>query len=413
MRKKSKFNILFKNDKFVLVFSLVLALIIWCVVVITVSPQTTKVITDVNVVIDETTLGYQPFGEVEFVVDVTVVGKKYQISGDQVSKDDIRVVAVTEDVNRAGTYSLKLKAEAIDDNSVFTIASVSRETISVYFDKVKTIDRAIEPELITNGSPIAAEGFTYKEVNLSESLVTITGPALEIDRIDKVVAKCNINEPLVSNLSENVQIVPVDKNGSSDFKYLEYNHRDVVLSIPLFERKTLSTAVYFKNTPDDYIINNPLSYTISPNKAEFDIPVDDNSMKEYYVGTVDFRKLSPSNDSFTFYVDDSDTPKDKDNSFVVTFDLTGYSQEYFSCSKDDVVINNPNNLDCVVSKIPNIAIVGKEESIANITEDMISVEVDLSGLELMPGETKEVPATVMVNSLDCWVYGTYMVKVSA
>lgn len=416
MRKKSKINSLFKNDLFVLVLSLVLALGIWCVVVITVSPQTTRVISDVKVVIDDSVssqFDLVPFGDVEFVVDVTVTGKKYQISGNQLSKDDLVVKAVTTNVNSAGTHNLQLTCESADGSTFFTIDSISQKSINVYFDKMDTRSFSVTPEVVTNGFPIVAEGFSCGDINLSESSVDITGPVTELNRIDKVVIRHTLNEPLVSNLSSAAQIIPIDKNGNSDFRYLEYSETDIILTIPVLKIKVLETAVYFKNVPDLYLTQ-PLNYVVSPHKAEFDTSVDEYANTEvFYIGTIDFRKLNLENTEFTFTYDDPDTEETVDKEFVVSVNLAGYAEETFYIEADDFVINNPNNIKCSVTDVSNIVIVGKPESLETITEDKISVEVNLSDLEINPGECKEVRATVSVDSADCWVYGTYNVKVCA
>ena len=83
MKNKKTLNGLFENNLFVLILSLFIAVIIWLLVVINVSPQTTRVIKGVKVTIDQTVpsqFGLEVFGESEFTVDVTVKGKKYQIS---------------------------------------------------------------------------------------------------------------------------------------------------------------------------------------------------------------------------------------------------------------------------------------------------------------------------------------------
>lgn len=416
MKKKSKINSLFKNDKFVFAFSLVVAFFIWCAVVITVSPQTTRVIKDVKVVIDESVssqFGLEPFGDNEFVVDVTITGKKYQISGNRLPDDDIIVTALTNNVNSAGSHNLQLTCESISGSTFYTIDSISQKSINVYFDKKLEVNFVIEPEIVTNGFPIVDDGFNYGAVNLSESYVTISGPATEINRIEKVVTKHVLDEPLVSNLSTEAKIVPVDKNGNSGFLYLEYSNTDVVLTIPVFKIKVLETTVNFKNAPSAYV-NNPLPFTVTPNKAEFDTSVEDYAnVDDYSVGTIDFRKLNPSNNEFRFYIDDASTEEENDEEFVVIVDLSGYTQDYFSVDSKNIVVNNPNKLKCSVSRVSNIVVVGKQSSLDRITNDKITVEIDLSGVEINSGETKEIPAVVTVDSSDCWIYGTYYVTVSA
>ena len=54
----------------------------------------------------------------------------------------------------------------------------------------------------------------------------------------------------------------------------------------------------------------------------------------------------------------------------------------------------------------------KYNVIKEITEDMITVEVDLSSVTATKGQTVSVPAVVTVANPDCWVCGTYSVEVT-
>lgn len=81
MKAKRTLDSLFQNDKIVLLFSFFIAIIIWLLVVITMGQQTTRIIKDVKVVIDDTVpsqFGLQVFGEDEFTVDITVKGKSFR-----------------------------------------------------------------------------------------------------------------------------------------------------------------------------------------------------------------------------------------------------------------------------------------------------------------------------------------------
>lgn len=414
MKNKSLVNKLFQNDKFVFVFSVLVAVFIWMMVVVNASTQSTKVIKGVKVTIDNSIpsqFALDVFGETEFYVDVTVSGKKYQLSN--LTEKDVAVNAVTNNVNSAGVHNLILYSEPVNGRNEFTVSSLSQKSINVYFDTTKTVQLVVEPEIITNGSSIVSEGFTSGDVNLSESSVTITGPSTEINKISRVVTRYVLKAPLVSNMSAETEIVPLDENNRNDFQYLELNTKKVILTIPVFKVKTADAIVTFKNAPDNYVIT-PLKYTISPGSASFKILVDEyDKTNQVSVGTIDFRNLYPGNDTFLFKAADTPVSGDSVSEFEVSVDLDGFSQEYFTISGDKIVVNNPNELKYQISGLnKSVSIVGTEEELSRITEDMISVEVDLSSVAITEGETLSLPAVVTVSNPACWVCGSYMVEVT-
>ena len=414
--KIKKLNSLFQNNLFVFVLSLLISVVIWLLVVINVSPQTTRVIKDVKVTIDDTVpsqFGLEVFGESEFVVDVTVKGKKYQISTGNLSADDIVVTAVTTNVDAPGFRTLQLRAEPVSENASYTISSVSAKTIDVYFDTAKTVQFVVEPNIITDGFPVVEDGFTCGEISLSEPSVVITGPSTQVNRIEKVVADCVLDKSLNSNLSLETAIVPLDDKNKSDFDYLSMSVERTVVAIPVLRTKTVNTAVNFKNIPKNYVAS-PLKYKISPDKETFNIFVDEYEKAiSYDVGTIDFKTLSPTNNRFVFSSDKLPVAEGGAKEFIVTVDMSGFSQEYISVSQDKIKVNNPEKLDYTISDYPNsVVIVGPDSELSGITKDNIYLEIDLSQVEAEEGETVVIPALITVESDTCWVYGTYDIEIT-
>ncbi len=415
---KSKFNLnnLFNNDKFLLVFSLFAALVIWLLVVVNVSEPTTRVIKGVKVNIDSTVpsqFGLEVFGEKEFTVDVTVKGKKYQISPAALSAEDIIITAQTNNVDSAGNRTLQLKPE-IPDSADYTITTISQKNIDVYFDTVKTVQMVIEPQVIADDFPIVNEGYTCGNINLSETSVTVTGPSTEINRIEKVVARLELEKSLSSNKSADAEIILLSDKNKSDFKYVTKSIDKVILTIPVLQVKELETVVAFKNAPDTYIVT-PLKYSINPSKDLFNISVDDyDKTIDYSIGTIDFRTLSPSNRVFTFLAEDVSVAEgSKTVEYVVSVDMSGITQEYLTYSKDKFLINNPDNKEYTISGLnKSVTIVGTEKDLESITDEDIKVEIDLSEIDISQGQSITVPAVVTVDNADCWIYGSYFVDVS-
>ena len=416
MRIKFKLNDLFNNDLFVFVFSLLAALFIWLMVVVNVSEPTTRVIQGVKVNIDSTVpsqFGLEVFGEKDFTVDVTVEGKKYQISSAALSAEDIVITAQTNNVDSAGNRTLQLKPE-IPEGADYKITTLSAKTIDVYFDTSKTVQMVIEPQVETDGFPIVEEGFTSGNINLSDTSVTVTGPSTEINRIEKVVAKLVLEKSLSANKSADAEIILLNDKNRSNFKYVSMNIDKVVLTIPVLRTKELKTIVAFKNAPDNFVVT-PLEYTISPEKDLFNISVDDyEKIADFTIGTIDFKTLSPSNHVFTFLSDDIDVAEESGTEeFSVNVDMSGISQEYLTCSSEVFVVNNPDKKDYKVSDLnKSVVVVGDEKELESITTEDIKVEIDLSELDISEGQSETVPAVVSVDNAGCWIYGTYFVEVS-
>ncbi|MBQ6936846.1 MAG: hypothetical protein IJN49_09895, partial [Clostridia bacterium] len=247
-----------------------------------------------------------------------------------------------------------------------------------------------------------------------ETSVTLTGPATEINKIEKAVARLKLDSSLSSNKSANAEIILLDENHKSNFDFVKTNINSVVLTIPVLRVKEVNTTVLFKNAPDEYVLN-PLTYTVSPSKDYFNISVDEyDKTTEFPVGTIDFKSVSPSNYVFEFLradlpvSDESQTEK-----FIVKLDVSNLSQEYFVIAGSKVKVNNPDNLNYSVSGLnKSVMVVGSEKALESITEDDITVEIDISAIGISAGQTTTVPANVTVKSANCWVYGTYTVEVS-
>ncbi len=416
MKIKFKLNDLLNNDKFLLFFSLFAALVIWILVVVNVSPATTRVIKGVKVNIDSTVpsqFGLEVFGESEFTVDVTVKGKKYQISPTALSAEDIVITAQTNNVDSAGNRTLQLKPE-IPDGADYTITTLSEKSIEVYFDTAKTVQMVIEPQVVADGFPVVSEGYTSGNINLSETSVTVTGPSTEINRIEKVVAKLVLKKSLSANKSADAEILLLNDKNKSDFKYVTLSKEKVVLTIPVLQMKELETIVAFKNAPDNFMVT-PLSYTVSPAKDLFNISVDDyDKTVDFTVGTIDFKTLSPSNHVFTFLAEDVAVAEGSETEeFTVNVDMSGISQEYMTYSADKFVVNNPDKKEYKISALnKSIVVVGSTKDLESITEEAIKVEIDLSEIDISKGQSVTVPAVVTVDNAGCWIYGSYSVDVS-
>ncbi len=415
MKNSNSFNKLFQNDRFLLLFSFFLAICVWVAVVVLASPQTTRVFKKVDVTIDQSLVsqfGLMVFGEADFSADVTVKGKKYQISNANLTAEDIVIEAIPTGVNSAGYYNLQLRAADDDGDTSYTVTDISPKTIRVYFDTEKTTEFAVEPKINSNGFPVVASGYTYGDITSADPTVSVTGPSAQVDRIKRIVAAVDLEKSLTANASTETELVALDDKGRAVTEYITLNVTKTLVNIPVFRVKTVNSVVTFKNIPTN-LVSNPLKYTITPSKTAFNVIVDEyDKIKESSVGVIDYKLLSPSNNVFKFDASDTSASNPDFKEFTVSVDMTGYIQEYMTLTSSNFKVNNPEKADVSVSGLDKpVLIVGKENSIKQITEEMITVEVDLSLIDIDKGETATIPAVVNVDSPDCWVYGVYTVKV--
>ena len=215
MNKIKKFSLgaLFDNNKFVLVVSLILAFAIWLGYSMYGGEQQEKSI-EVPIQMDSMTVpkqfNLQQFGEYSnSAVTVTIVGKKAVIG--TVNVDDIKVTASTLDVNTAGKHTLPLSV-SIDSTKDFQILSTNTLSVEVYFDTYKEVKVAVTPDLSTE--PSVPSGYELGTVILSEDKLLAHGPSTEVSKIDKILAKAEIDEKLTKTKTYEATIVAIDQYGN-------------------------------------------------------------------------------------------------------------------------------------------------------------------------------------------------------
>lgn len=408
---------LFSNDKFVLVFSIVVSIVIWVLIAINVSPETERVVQNVKVVVETknsvpSQLGLKVFGETDFYVDVTVVGKKYLVSQSSLSADDISVSAVTEYVNTAGVHRLDLKATAKQDND-FEIVGMSKQSVEVYFDVEKTQEFSIKPEIITEGDfALTEKGFKIGTPLLSVSTITVKGPATEISKIASVVARASVGSTLLSSTTLDSEFLILDENNKQSFQYLSADLTgDISMRVPVYGVKRLPVDITFKNATS-YYLSLPLKYTLTPDTDNFDVSIEEyETTKSAIVGSVDFKDISVNNNTFSFPAENLTeiAYSGKVKSFSVKIDMTNMEQRTFTVpTKNIKIINNTTKAPVTLVSGLNskVTIVGPSETIELLKASDIFADVDLKSEEIEQGVTA-FEARVYTSNTTCWAYGRY------
>ena len=195
--KKISIRKLFYNNKFVLIFSIILAFLLWIKFSTSSSESITKTISNIpiNVPLSDSAQkdGLTVFGIDDVTAEVSVTGSRLVLG--QLSKDNIQIFAQQSAglINTTGNYTLELSARK---NGILTdyeiTSSVSPRFINVFVDHYKSKSFEVTPEIKYKSDP----KYFSSPVSLSESNITISGPDSIVSSISKVSVEGEIKETL-------------------------------------------------------------------------------------------------------------------------------------------------------------------------------------------------------------------------
>lgn len=414
-KKKLTLHDIFMNNKFVLAFSIFVSIVIWGAVSMTVSPEETRIIENVRVVLEQNEeSGYQAFGFDDTYVDVTVKGRKYLISPGALSADDITVVAKSNYVDFSGSQTLNITA-TVNNNSEVVITNISQKNVTVYFDTLKTSQVPLEVKLSTDD--IVPEGYVHEAPIASYSTVTVSGPASEVNKIEKVVAEVEITEEITETTAFKAEISALTSN-SSKARYIEIQDdmENFTVTVPVSKIEEKEIAVRYVNMPEYYSENMP-EVNIYPNKVTVSAAQSVlDGMDSLIIGTVDFKNLKNENNKFTFSLSGIDEVKILDDVSEVQVAVNCYPMDMkkMTVPAENITFLNlgEDYTASLASKsIKNVRIVGPDDDVLNLDEEtQLFAKVDLSSVQI---GTSEYTADIYIqNNNTCWVYGQYTVKVN-
>lgn len=415
MKKKQRISDLFYDNRFLLVFSVVAAVIFWLVVVVEFGVEVEREIKGVPVSVDyekiENDLGLKAFGQKDFTVDITVSGKKYIVEADDIA-DDFDVKAVTSYVNAAGNNVLKLSVES--DNSLYEIVGKSADEITVYFDYPGAKEVVVEPEIDFDGEPVA-DGYHMGEYIFPESnTVRVTGPETEVNKIEKVVARASVDGRLRQNKTIEAELVALNEKGETVSSYITFNKQSNVinLTLPVYKLAQLPLSCKFANRPSNYVNdeNLPFIYTVSPAIAQVGVPEKKlESINTLEIMTIDFSQLKDGVNTFKVKASDitNAVVVDGTEEFTVTVTVNGMTSERVKANSEISFINAPEGIKYELVKLDfsELVFVGPAGSIESIDSENIVLTADLSDVSQDAAGNVTVPVTVADN--DCWLYGNY------
>ena len=418
--KNNKFSIkkLIYNDKYLIIISIFLALVIWVVTSINLSPETTKTVT-VPVTVDLSgsaaeQLGLKSFGDEVIDVDVTINCKKYRAM--DITADSLNVYLQTNVVTSNGNFDVPIRVEA-RENSDFTISSYYPTTYRAYFDVED--EKVMDIDINYTNNDFIEEGYTMGQTLLSESTVTVRGPRSYVSQVERVCADVNITEKLKATTSMDLTLVALNSYGTEvDYITFDAGTENLTVTIPVLKIMQLDVATGFIGKPSK-VNTDGFNVSYSVNSVNAGV-LEDANITQALIGNIDFSMLAPGENKFAFNTNSLDGVvilDDVKKIDVIVSVPNSYKTKAISVSSSSVkVINAPEGYNASVSGISSgiVAVVGAQNDLARLSNSNVNLVVDLSGVDadnLQEGISSYDITTTLENSDTCWIYGTYKANV--
>lgn len=421
----SKFNLstIFRKPSYTAVFSVIVAVVCWFMIITVTSDERTVEIKNVPVSVDTSSgvlssLGLNVIeGEGE-TVSVLVHGKSIVVGG--LTASDIKLRADLSGITGpTSNKELEIKATLTADDD-YEIVSITPSTIRVTFDRL--MDKEVPISVDINGLSVPDEGYMLGDVAISPSSVTIVGPEVDLGRISKAVVRADIEEPLTQSQIITAGIEFYDSEGGlvdvASRSHISTSVSTVDISIPVRKIVELPLKLNFLNVPDGFPIEE-LEYTLSNEAITVAAPED--AIKNYYeivVGHIDFTELDlTQNNTLTFDVRLPSGFVNINNieSVVAEFNPQNIVAKNFNLrSSNFSVVNVPPGYDVQVmtTALNNVRMVGDKETIEKLLATEIVIEIDLSDSEIQTGQYQRPVRVYAPNKGFVWAVGDYSAVIS-
>lgn len=422
-KKQFSFKKLFDSNKFVLLLSLVAAIIFWMVITVMESPDSENTINGLNVAIPiensvVSEMGMDIIGDTTaYTASVTVKGPAYVIS--DLRTEDIAVTASISNVTTAGTYSLELRAtkQASNLNGEFEIVSISPKTISVEFDYIDTKQFAVTAQAVGHK---AISGLVTEVPFVSDSnnaTLTFKGARTDIEKIAKVVAVAEVNKTLseTETFDSKLKIYDADDKELSLDDYTVttadgLSAPEVRVTVPVYKEKTVPIKAQFVNVPEAFK-NSSISHTLEHTSIVISGPPQTiDSISSISLSEIDFDEISGNNQKFEASIILPEGVKNKDNIETVTVQITGlddYQLRTYTVS--ELVVTSTGSSATLSRNIRNVKIFGPKSVLRKISSSDFYAEASLEGLQ--SGEHSVAVRIKCKDSNEVWQVGTYTASV--
>ncbi len=423
MNNKFSLNRFLHNDRLVMIFSLVIAVVIWAVVVYGPSNEQERTISGVPVTVTlgdyaADTLGMRIVDGQNMTASVKVYGRRSVV--EQLTAQDILLTADTTSVISPGTYSdLTVKATKNGKLTDYEIMSVDPSAASITCDiwTEKLIEVTAQINGITSadtakyqlGTPVVSSDA------MEDKSIRISGPKTELDEIAGVVAVVEDEAQLSETRVFDATLKAVDINGNTaELKNCSMNSENasVRVTVPVLFYRKVTLSYRLTNAPTAYASAQNL-VTFSPSYLELwgTQPVIDSFEEQLTtLCTFDFDHLSPNNlhQKLALTVPDSLKILGGVQEITAKFNLGAVRSKNLSVQLTDSNTTFANcpagvSVSLMEKTLSNITVCGPSNVISRIKASDLQVTVDVKG-DATVGQRTLVTRVTLPNYPNVWVY---------
>ncbi len=424
------------HNSFVFILSFLAALIAWFVMASS-NSEGTRLIADVPINIQFSAAaegeGLRVFDQAFTTADLEVSGSP--LITNRLKGDDFYVSATLDPVstklteNTVQRATVPVNARKNSSISDYSIVSVNPQEVTLVYDRYREVILPLDPSEINYS---VKSGFFADTAALSETTVTVSGPASSVGKVSRAAVQATLGDPLQEDTTFLGNVVlydqdnqPIDLTKTASSLYLEVSVSHVEVTVPVLPTKTVNLlpgnllhrpAAF----PDNRVEVTPASITVAGAQDVLD------TLDAIELDTpIDFAQLDVNNP--TEYTVDIPLPLGVRNigaagentvsQATVKINLNGYTQQKVTLSADQIgIVNVPAGMSAVAESegLP-VMVIGPQAVMTRFTaESAISVRVDLASYVGQTGLLR-VPATVQLLpgvEDSCWVVGSYAVTLT-
>lgn len=418
-KRRFSFNRLFYNNKFVLVFSVLIAVVLWLFVTSADTEDHPRAIKDVPILITLSDAAqadglkvFSPTADAKATVNI----KGNSLVVNQVKGSDLRVVALSAStITAPSTYTLPLTAQRTGERNLtdFTVSSVSPEQVIVVVDRYTEKTFNIQSDITYRQDYKSDPSYFVGTPTLSSDTVTVSGPEKQVQQVNRVAFEYEISDTLTETKKFTADLELFDANGNKITESgLTLSLQQVDVTIPVLPRRILPLDAVFTSKPAGLVLDSG-KVSINPQSIEVAGPADVlANLSEISLAPIDFSDVSPTNNVFDVDIALPSTCKNLSNipTAKVTLNLSGLATREITVTNFIVRNLSADKSAEVYTKALSVTVVGPEEEISKLTENNLVGEISMSGKENFTGHT-EMPVTFSISSASSsWVYGSYMVN---
>ncbi len=405
---------LFDNRQFCIIFSLLVAIICWTVVVTSVESDYEHTITEVPVDFSVgqsaiRSLGLSIIGTPQATVDVTVRGDRGFVGALRAS--DVNVQLRYDSVTAAGTYDVQVVVSKADNYANFDILSVSPSAVSMTFDKISSKTLPVE---VSTGNIVISSGYVVGIPSASPAEIVIQGPESEIQRVARAVVNYENSEELSERTIGVGAIELYDVEGNAvNLEVITMNAVEAEISIPVMKLGEMKTKIEFANIPEGFNIDT-FEYTIDP--AVIQVAGDEESIDnagDLLLGYIDLQSFElKALYDFNITLPNGFTNLENVSSARVTFDTESLAERTVTVTDFRIKNQNPNiEVEVVTAQIQDVRLIGSATSLEEMQQNSVIAEIDMADLTATQGNQTVAVSIVVPANDDVIAVGSYTVVV--